>query len=105
MNNLKELRFGDLEDIILIKKVEVQSLQKELNSLFNQECDYVKNCSFRNEKTGCNLCILKDECREESRKIFARIDILEEKIAGMLRKLESLFFELFVKQQKESKES
>ena len=103
--SLKELRFGNLPDIILTKQAEVQPLQEELNLLLNQECNYVKNCSFRNEKTGCNLCILKDDCREDARKKFAKIDILEEEIAEILRKLESLYFELFTKQQKELKES
>jgi hypothetical protein len=101
--NLKELRFGNLEDIISTKKAEIQYLQEELNSLLNQECDYIKKCSFRNEKIGCNLCILKDDCREESRKIFTRIDILEEKITRLSWKLKSLFLELHLKQQKESR--
>ena len=103
--SLKELRFENLPDIILTKQAEVQPLQEELNLLLNQECNYVKNCSFRNEKTGCNLCILKDGCREDARKKFAKIDILEEEIAEILRKLESLFLELHSKQQKELKES
>lgn len=93
-----KLRFGDLEDIISIEKVEIQVLQEELNKLLKEECDNVENCDMRLAGILCESCSVKEECRKESQKIFDKADILEEEMKKRLKKIKYLLMELFLSQ-------
>ena len=94
------LRFGNLEDIILVKKEEIRMLQVEYNALIIQECDNVEKCELRLAGIDCDKCILSKQCRDESVKIFARVDIIEEKMKSLAWKLKYLYLELFISQNK-----
>lgn len=96
------LRFGDLEDIILVKKIEIQALQEKLNELLKEECDNVENCNVRLAGIPCESCSIKKECREDSQKIFDKADLLEEEMKKRLIKEKNLFMELFLSQHKEA---
>ena len=91
----------NLEKLFLVLKTEIQLSQAELNELLVQDCDKVEKCELRSKKTGCDLCSLKEECREESKKIFAKMDILEEELMKMLSKAKSLLEQISKKQRKE----
>jgi len=93
-----KLRFGNLEDIILAKKAEIQASQKELNELLREECENVEKCDIRLAGIPCKSCLLQKECREESRKIFDKADLLEEEMKKMLKKVKYLLTELFLSQ-------
>ena len=97
------LRFGNLEDIIFVEKTEIQSLQAKLNSMLTQECNGLKKCPFRDDATGCNLCKFEKKCREDSKKNFEKMNVIEKKMFRTLFKLKFLLWELFSKQQEESK--
>lgn len=92
---------GGLEKLLLILIAEVQLRQKKLRKLLEQDCERVKKCEFRNEKTGCDNCCLKEKCREESRKISVKLDVLENEIIGTLSQTEALIFAVYIKQQKD----
>lgn len=91
-----------LEKLFLVLRTEIQSRQTELNELLIQDCDKVEKCGLRSKETECDCCDLKERCREESKKRFAKLDILEEELMKMLSKANSLLEQISRKQQKES---
>jgi len=93
-----KLRFGNLEDIILAKKAEIQLLQEELNKILAQECENVENCELRSAGISCDSCFLKKDCREESQNAFAKADLIEDEMKRRLMKVKYLFIELFLSQ-------
>lgn len=97
-----ELRFGNLEDIISAKKAEVQALQSELNKLLEEECENLEKCELRSQGIPCDQCFLKDECRDDSKKNFAKADLLEEEMGRILKKVKYLLIELFLSQHKDA---
>ncbi|MHB9019975.1 MAG: hypothetical protein ACYC3G_03880 [Minisyncoccota bacterium] len=97
-----KLRFGDLENIISVKKIEIQRLQEEINKLLTQECDNVEKCEIRLAGISCDACFSKSECREGSQEIFSKVDLLEEEMKKQLMKVKYLFIELFLSQHKDA---
>lgn len=91
---------GGLEKLLLMLTAEVQLRQKKLRELLEQDCKRVKECKLRSEKSGCDLCHIKEKCREESRAISAKLDALESEIMGMLSHTEALILAVYVKQHK-----
>lgn len=96
-----ELRFGNLEDIISVKKAEIQALQGDLNKLLEEECENLEKCELRLQGLSCKQCFLKDECRDDSKKNFAKADLLEEEMGKILKKVKYLLIELFLSQHKD----
>ncbi len=90
---------GGLEKLLLMLTAEVQLRQKKLRKLLEQDCARVKSCEFRSEKSGCDNCHLKEKCREESRKISAKLDALEKEILVTLSQTEALILVVYIKQQ------
>jgi hypothetical protein len=88
------LRFGNLEDIILVKKLEINLALSELSSLVNLGDNKIKKCEFHNKGINCGHCDNQKECREEFIETFKKIDILEGDIKKMLMELELLHLEL-----------
>jgi|GEM_PF-2205837 len=94
------LRFASLEDLILLKHEEMRVLQIEHNALINKECNDIEQCELRLAGINCDTCFLSKQCREESTKIFARVDIIEEEMKSLAWKLKYLYLELFISQNK-----
>jgi len=91
---------GGLEKLLLMLTAEVQLRQKKLRELLEKDCERVKKCEFRSEKSGCDRCHLREECRRESKEISAKLDALEKEIIVMLSQTEALILAVFVKQQR-----
>ena len=98
-----QLRFANLKDIIRLRKAEIQLSQAEVNRIFDQECEDVEKCPLRSEITGCELCSIKKECREDTDKSYAEADILEEEIRRTELKIKYLRFELFLSWHKDAR--
>ena len=91
-----------LEKLLLMLTAEVQSRQKKLRELLEQDCDKVKRCEFRDETTGCDHCRSREKCRQASKEISAKLDALEKEIIGMMSQVEALVLLIFIRQKKES---
>lgn len=94
------LRFANLEDIILLKQEEMRMLQIEHGALLDKECNDVEQCEMRLAGISCDTCFLSKQCREESAKVFAQVDIIEDKMKALAWKLKYLCLELFISQNK-----
>ena len=94
------LRFANLEDIILLKEEEMRMLQIEHTILLNKECDDIEQCELRLAGIDCDRCFLSKQCRDESKRIFAQVDVVEEKMTSLAWKLKYLYLELFISQNK-----
>ena len=90
------LRFGNLEDIILVKKEELRMLQVEYNFLLIKESDNVEKCELRLAGIKCDDCFLKKQCRDDSAKIFAMVDVIEAEMEKAILNLKYLGLELLI---------
>jgi len=95
-----KLRFGKLEDIIFIKAEDRRALQKERDALLAEECANVEDCDFRKAGISCDTCSIKEQCREDSAKVFAKVDEIEIEIERITELIMSLCKELFISQNK-----
>jgi hypothetical protein len=94
------LRFGNLEDLIMIKKEELRILQVEYNFWLIQEGDNVEKCNLRLAGIKCSDCFLEKQCREDSAKTFAMVDAIEAEMDKIILNLRYLHLELFIKRNK-----
>lgn len=97
-----KLRFANLEDLILIRKYKIQSLQTELNRILAEECDSIEKCELRLQGIACEQCFMKNDCRADSKESFAKADAIEEEMAALLKNIKLLLIELFLSQHKDA---
>ncbi|MDO8686602.1 MAG: hypothetical protein Q7K11_00130 [Candidatus Berkelbacteria bacterium] len=100
MKRRKKLRFANIEDIILVKKHEIQVLQARLNEILKEECENVEKCDLRLQGIVCERCFMRNDCKADSKESFAKADVLEEEMSVMLTKIKYLLIELFLSQHK-----